>query len=116
MLAERKFPGRGPERWVVLHLSSTYLHCRKHFPKADGAVQWGTDDARAKGSGLLRREVRPVAVGPLSHERQAVTGQRHARVAAHHRGPAGSKLHVAHANGAVGHEHDARGGPVRRVA
>lgn len=48
-LAERAFPGRGPERWVVMHLSSTYIHCRKHFPKHDGAVEWGTDDPRAKG-------------------------------------------------------------------
>jgi predicted pyridoxine 5'-phosphate oxidase superfamily flavin-nucleotide-binding protein len=48
-LAAREFPGRGPERWVAMHLSNTYIHCRKHFPKADGAVEWGTDDPRAKG-------------------------------------------------------------------
>ncbi len=49
VLAQRQFSGRGPERWVVVHLSTTYIHCRKHFPKSDGAVDWGTDDARAKG-------------------------------------------------------------------
>jgi len=45
----REFPGRAPDRWVVLHLSTAYIHCRKHFPKTDGAVEWGTDDPRAKG-------------------------------------------------------------------
>jgi hypothetical protein len=48
-LAAREFPCRGPERWVVLHLSNTYIHCRKHFPQSDGTVEWGTDDVRAKG-------------------------------------------------------------------
>ena len=48
-LTAREFPGRGPERWVTMHLSNTYIHCRKHFPKTDGAVEWGTDDPRAKG-------------------------------------------------------------------
>jgi uncharacterized protein len=48
-LGEREFPGRSPERWVVLHLSTSYIHCRKHFPNQDGAVEWGTDDPRAKG-------------------------------------------------------------------
>jgi uncharacterized protein len=45
----REYSGRPPERWVVLHLSTAYIHCRKHFPKADGTVEWGTDDPRAKG-------------------------------------------------------------------
>jgi len=48
-LAAREGSGRAPERWVVLHLSTSYIHCRKHFPKKDGAVDWGTDDPRAKG-------------------------------------------------------------------
>jgi len=48
-LEARGFPARGPERWVVLHLSSSYIHCRKHFPMPDGAVDWGTDDMKAKG-------------------------------------------------------------------
>ena len=41
--------GRTPERWVLVHVTEAYIHCRKHFPKADGAVEWGTDDPRAKG-------------------------------------------------------------------
>jgi hypothetical protein len=48
----RKLPSagaRGPERWVVLHLASCYVHCRKHFPRPDGQIDWGTDDVRAKG-------------------------------------------------------------------
>jgi uncharacterized protein len=49
LLAEREVPGRSPERWVVLHVSTAYVHCRKHFPKSDGDVEWGTDDPRAKG-------------------------------------------------------------------
>ena len=40
---------RGPERWVLLHLATAYVHCRKHFPRPDGQVDWGTDDPRAKG-------------------------------------------------------------------
>jgi hypothetical protein len=48
-LSTRTFPGRGPDRWVVLHLSNAYIHCRKHFPTRDGAIDWGTDDPRAKG-------------------------------------------------------------------
>ncbi|WP_460603938.1 pyridoxamine 5'-phosphate oxidase family protein [Jatrophihabitans fulvus] len=41
--------GRPPERWVVLQLETGYIHCRKHFPRADAPVDWGTDDVRAKG-------------------------------------------------------------------
>lgn len=41
--------GRAPDRWVVLTLETSYIHCRKHFPKKSGTVQWGTDDVRAKG-------------------------------------------------------------------
>lgn len=48
-VARRPIPGRPPERWVVLRLESSYIHCRKHFPRADGKVSWGTDDPRAKG-------------------------------------------------------------------
>jgi hypothetical protein len=25
------------------------VHCRKHFPRPDGQIDWGTDDVRAKG-------------------------------------------------------------------
>jgi hypothetical protein len=48
-LAAACFAGRGPERWVVVHLSNAYIHCRKHFPASDGNVDWGTDDVKAKG-------------------------------------------------------------------
>lgn len=41
--------GRAPERWVVLTLSESYIHCRKHFPRTDAPVDWGTDDVRTKG-------------------------------------------------------------------
>lgn len=41
--------GRRPERWVILRLASSYIHCRKHFPRTDAPVEWGTDDIRAKG-------------------------------------------------------------------
>jgi predicted pyridoxine 5'-phosphate oxidase superfamily flavin-nucleotide-binding protein len=41
--------GRAPERWVVLSLQTSYVHCRKHFPRTDGEIEWGTDDVRAKG-------------------------------------------------------------------
>jgi uncharacterized protein len=41
---------RAPELWVLLHLATAYVHCRKHFPRTDGQVDWGTDDARAKGN------------------------------------------------------------------
>jgi predicted pyridoxine 5'-phosphate oxidase superfamily flavin-nucleotide-binding protein len=40
---------RAPERWVVLHLATSYVHCRKHFPRSDGPIDWGTDDTNAKG-------------------------------------------------------------------
>jgi predicted pyridoxine 5'-phosphate oxidase superfamily flavin-nucleotide-binding protein len=40
---------RAPERSVVLRVETCYVHCRKHFPRPDGPVDWGTDDRRAKG-------------------------------------------------------------------
>jgi uncharacterized protein len=48
-VANRATTGRPPERWVVLHLETSYIHCRKHFPRADAPIDWGTDDMRAKG-------------------------------------------------------------------
>lgn len=48
-LAHSPSAGRAPERYVVLALETSYIHCRKHFPKKSGTVQWGTDDVRAKG-------------------------------------------------------------------
>lgn len=40
---------RPPERWVVLRLETSYIHCRKHFPRGDEPIDWGSDDVRAKG-------------------------------------------------------------------
>lgn len=42
-------PGRAPERWVVFRVRNSYIHCRKHFPRSDGPIDWGTDDMTAKG-------------------------------------------------------------------
>ena len=44
--------GRTPERWVVVHVEETYVHCRKHIPRMQPVVlerDWGTDDMRRKG-------------------------------------------------------------------
>lgn len=44
--------GPRPERWVLVSVAEAYVHCSKHIPrmqKLDEAVQWGTDDVRAKG-------------------------------------------------------------------
>lgn len=48
-LAGRPSTGRAPERWVVMRLHTSYIHCRKHFPRGDAGVEWGTDDVKAKG-------------------------------------------------------------------
>jgi len=48
-VTDRPSTGRPPERWVILRLESSYIHCRKHFPRGDAPVDWGTDDVRAKG-------------------------------------------------------------------
>jgi predicted pyridoxine 5'-phosphate oxidase superfamily flavin-nucleotide-binding protein len=40
------------ERWVIVSVEETYMHCSKHIPllkKAEHEVSWGTDDAQAKG-------------------------------------------------------------------
>lgn len=41
--------GRAPERWVVVRVRNSYIHCRKHFPRGDEPIDWGTDDVAAKG-------------------------------------------------------------------
>lgn len=46
---ERQQSGRPAERWVLFRLATSYVHCRKHFPRAAAPVEWGTDDVRAKG-------------------------------------------------------------------
>jgi uncharacterized protein len=48
-VVNRQTRGRAPDRWVVLRLESSYIHCRKHFPRGDAPIDWGTDDVRAKG-------------------------------------------------------------------
>jgi predicted pyridoxine 5'-phosphate oxidase superfamily flavin-nucleotide-binding protein len=40
------------ERWVIVAVDEAFMHCSKHVPmmrKVDHEVQWGTDDAGAKG-------------------------------------------------------------------
>jgi len=40
------------ERWVIVSVEETYMHCSKHIPllkKAEHEVSWGTDDAQTKG-------------------------------------------------------------------
>ena len=56
--------GRAPERWVVLRLATSYIHCRKHFPQPDGPVDWGTDDVRAKGGDYFGAKNTPSAWAP----------------------------------------------------
>jgi predicted pyridoxine 5'-phosphate oxidase superfamily flavin-nucleotide-binding protein len=44
--------GRTPERWVVVHVEETYVHCRKHIPRLQPVPRerdWGTDDMKRKG-------------------------------------------------------------------
>jgi predicted pyridoxine 5'-phosphate oxidase superfamily flavin-nucleotide-binding protein len=44
--------GRRAERWVVVEVEETYVHCRKHIPHMQRVTQrraWGTDDPRRKG-------------------------------------------------------------------
>jgi hypothetical protein len=41
--------GRAAERFVVLHLATCYVHCRKHFPRQLGHIALRPDAGRAKG-------------------------------------------------------------------
>lgn len=63
-LAPGEVPGRAPERWVVAHLSTAYIHCRKHFPRPDGAVDGGTDDPHAKGGDYFGAKDTPTPWAP----------------------------------------------------
>lgn len=49
--------GRTPERWVVVQVEETYVHCRKHIPRMqpiDGEQRdWGTDDMKRKGGDFV---------------------------------------------------------------
>jgi len=59
--------GRTPERWVVVHVEETYVHCRKHIPRMEPVSRerdWGTDDVRRKGGDYFNvraRQNEPVA-------------------------------------------------------
>ena len=59
--------GRTPERWVVVHVEETYIHCRKHIPRMQPVSRerdWGTDDVRRKGGdyfGVRARQNAPAA-------------------------------------------------------
>jgi predicted pyridoxine 5'-phosphate oxidase superfamily flavin-nucleotide-binding protein len=59
--------GRTPERWVVVHVEETYIHCRKHIPRLQPVSRdrdWGTDDTRRKGGDYFNVRARrnaPVA-------------------------------------------------------
>jgi uncharacterized protein len=65
-IAGRPTTGRPPERWVILRLESSYIHCRKHFPRTDAPVDWGTDDVRAKGGDYFGAKNTPSPWAPGS--------------------------------------------------
>jgi predicted pyridoxine 5'-phosphate oxidase superfamily flavin-nucleotide-binding protein len=48
-IVDRPTTGRAPAQWVVMRLETSYIHCRKHFPRTDAPIDWGTDDLKAKG-------------------------------------------------------------------
>ncbi len=50
------------ERWVIVSVEEAFMHCSKHIPmmqKVDLELQWGTDDARAKGGDYFNADQRP---------------------------------------------------------
>jgi predicted pyridoxine 5'-phosphate oxidase superfamily flavin-nucleotide-binding protein len=63
-ITDRATVGRDPDRWVVLRLVSSYIHCRKHFPRTDAPVDWGTDDVRAKGGDYFAAKDTPSPWAP----------------------------------------------------
>jgi hypothetical protein len=63
-IAHRPANGRPPDRWVVLRLDTSYIHCRKHFPRTDAPVDWGTDDVRAKGGDYFAAKDTPSPWAP----------------------------------------------------
>lgn len=67
-VAARPQPGRAPERWVVLRLATSYVHCRKHFPRTDAPVDWGTDDVRAKGGDYFGAKGTPSPWAPSAND------------------------------------------------
>ena len=55
-------PRLHPERWVVVTVVEAYIHCSKHIPrmqKINSEIQWGTDDARAKGGDYFKAKDSP---------------------------------------------------------
>jgi uncharacterized protein len=56
--------GRTPERWVVVHVEETYVHCRKHIPRMVPVSRdrdWGTDDMKRKGGDYFNVRARQAA-------------------------------------------------------
>jgi predicted pyridoxine 5'-phosphate oxidase superfamily flavin-nucleotide-binding protein len=56
--------GRTPERWVVVHVEETYVHCRKHIPRMQPVSReraWGTDDMKRKGGDYFNVRARQIA-------------------------------------------------------
>lgn len=54
--------GRRPERWILVEVSETYIHCSKHVPllqKVDKEIHWGTDNASHKGGDYFRAKAQP---------------------------------------------------------
>jgi len=49
--------GKTPERWVLVEVEESYMHCSKHIPlfkKLDKAIHWGTDDLVYKGGDYFK--------------------------------------------------------------
>jgi predicted pyridoxine 5'-phosphate oxidase superfamily flavin-nucleotide-binding protein len=56
--------GRTPERWVVVAVEETYVHCRKHIPRLEPVSRdrdWGTDDMKRKGGDYFNVRARQAA-------------------------------------------------------
>ncbi|GAA0531180.1 hypothetical protein A8924_0189 [Saccharopolyspora erythraea NRRL 2338] len=54
--------GRTPERWVVVQVEESYVHCRKHIPRMAPVVRqrsWGTDDIKRKGGDYFEAKGTP---------------------------------------------------------
>ncbi|MPZ65646.1 MAG: hypothetical protein GEU83_09075 [Pseudonocardiaceae bacterium] len=54
--------GRIPERWVVVAVEETYIHCRKHIPRMVPVTRtraWGTDDQLRKGGDYFDAKATP---------------------------------------------------------
>lgn len=54
--------GRTPERWVVVQVEESYVHCRKHIPRMAPVLRqrsWGTDDVKRKGGDYFEAKGTP---------------------------------------------------------